>query len=160
MFCCRSKKCAEASVVDGALVISILSGTTPKIWRGDIKHRSSVTFEIDGTVLVMKSAEGGAESIATFAKKAEAEQALAAVSEALTCYGGRHSRGRHHKGGWFRKLLKAVLWLLAIFVLLGVLRAFLLPPAGPEMSSAPQQQAPQSTPLPGVPAPADQLIGK
>ena len=81
------KNTTEAKVTDGALIVSVANENAPKIWRTDITHANTATFELqdrdDGeTALVMRGGDN-TEDVYVFADRALALSALYTVQAAL-----------------------------------------------------------------------------
>lgn len=171
-----SKKNIKAVVADNALVVSFLSADTPRVWRGDMSQFATSTVELaqaDGKFsVVMKRGNGATEEICTYSDKSKAMQALEVMSDALL-HGatGAAAVHTHKKGSWLRTFVKTIVMLAVIFFLLilWASRHAPHPPmdtgsnSGSSSTSSNSNSGGNYTPAPvqdGVPAPADQIIGK
>lgn len=79
---------ANASVVDGKLILSFPEAITPIVWQMDLNDAKSSSFEVtnDGDHFALVTKKQGAqkkESIAPFSTKEQAVAALMATSSAL-----------------------------------------------------------------------------
>lgn len=151
MFMCCKKSC-EAKVANGALVVSFLDADLPKVWRADLSHVASASFELreqQGKFrLVMTRAGADAEEIAVFSDKARAVKTLEKLTRALMS-----SEAGGGKTGFFRKLTKVVFWIIGIFFVLVILSFVVGPkPAGQQMQTPAVKT--------GVPVPFDEAFGK
>ena len=152
------KNTTEAKVTDGALIVSVANENAPKIWRTDITHANTATFELqdrdDGeTALVMRGGDN-TEDVYVFADRALALSALYTVQAAL--FAGDTARNAptaaKKKGSLFFSAIKALLVMGAIFVLLvfGVVKFFPRPAKHPLTPTTSSQSRP---------VPAEQLFG-
>lgn len=90
---------ANASVVDGKLILSFPEALTPIVWQMDLSDAKSSSFEVinDGDNFALVTKKQGAqkkESIAPFPTKAQAIAALMATSSAL-----KNGHGHIHQTG-------------------------------------------------------------
>jgi hypothetical protein len=78
---------AGARVVDGKLILSFPHALTPVVWQMDLTQAKASALEVheqNGTfVLVLKTPRAESTDIAPFEKRAQAVEALMAVSKAL-----------------------------------------------------------------------------
>ena len=147
----------EAKIVDGALVLSIRDGETPRLWRTDMQRVSSFDLATRGaaTALVMKTKDT-TEDVHVFTEKQDALQALEAVSGALFRGAGPSAgaspRENAARGGGsvFGALVKGFLIILACFALFVFIMVKVRTPSYENMPPPGQT---------GVPVPADKLLG-
>lgn len=90
---------ANASVVDGKLILSFPEALTPIVWQMDLSDAKSSSFEVtnDGDNFALVTKKQGAqkkESIAPFPTKEQAIAALMATSSAL-----KNGHGHIHPSG-------------------------------------------------------------
>jgi len=90
---------ANASVVDGKLILSFPEAVTPIVWQMDLSDAKSSSFEVieEGKNFALVTKKQGAqkkESIAPFTTKDEAIAALMATSSAL-----KNGHGHIHPAG-------------------------------------------------------------
>lgn len=89
MFACKQKPVqTNAHVVDGKLILSFPEALTPIVWQIDLSDAKSSSFEVieeDGQFKLVTKKQGAQkkETIAPFADKETAVQALMATSHAL-----------------------------------------------------------------------------
>ncbi len=153
-----SKGNIRAGIVDNALVVSFLAADTPRVWRTDMGQFLTAALEIQDnqgkSSLVMKRSGAPAEDICTFSSdKKSAVEALQVITDTLLQ--GTGTAQPVKSCGWFKKTLKflltAVFVLFLFFVLVNIFGKHTVP--GQSSSRAPAVQT-------GVPAPADEIIGK
>jgi hypothetical protein len=159
----------DARVTGGALVVSVLGSEAPWVWRSDMSRLSVAAFEIreegGACTLVLKTPEG-VEKLHAFNDRSAAVAALNAVTRALFAQQGTAPVGAKPLSFW-GKLLRTVGYLLAAMASLLVLWVF-MHVRSPEQGRLPLMQS-QKMGLtipghpeikPGVPLPADQMLGK
>ncbi len=154
-----SKNSIRAGIVDNALVVSFLSADAPRVWRTDMTQFLNAAIEVQESQgkfsLVMKRSNAAAEEIGTFTDKKSAVEALQVLTD-LLLQGQGSSQPK--KCGWFKKLLKFVLYLAAAFFLFLAFLSFAHHSAG---QGSPGKTPAAQTGVPtGVPTPADNIIGK
>ena len=148
MFNTISKNTTQAKVVDGKLILSCPGALTPVVWQMDLSGAASSAFEVKedtaNNQILLTSRKQGAqkiETIAPFAKKEEAVQALMATSRALENAHGHmtmatetvtttgaaqpqivHAHAPAKKSSW-GKIALALMGIIIIFVLIGMIQS-------------------------------------
>lgn len=148
MFNTICKKATQAKVVDGKLILSCPNALTPVVWQMDLAGASNSAFEVKideaANQAVLTTRKQGAqkvETIAPFAKKEDAVQALMATSRALENAHGHigaysaehaptggaqpqivHTHVPAKKGSW-GKIAVGILGIIIIFVLFGMIQS-------------------------------------
>ncbi len=153
----------EAKVVDKALAVSMANASPPSVWRIDMDRISDASFVLedkDGgkSALCLKYRQGGVvETIALFAARSEAEQALSAISTAI--FNGEGGGGQSRSGGGGRG--RRFVWVVSILL---VILFFLVMSGDPAPEVKPRGTATE-TPAPkkeireGVPLSGDEIFG-
>lgn len=151
---------ADASVVDGKLILSFPGAITPIVWQMDLSKAKASALEIQekngGYALVLKTAKGETTDIAPFDERAKALDGLMAASRALSsAHGhiytptqGSDSATPNAQGAYPKKkskLIPILLSVLGVIVLLWILSAVnYQAPQGYNNASAPSQQSANS----------------
>jgi hypothetical protein len=151
-----SKSNIRAGIADNALVVSFLAAEAPRVWRAEMGQLATAALEVQENQgkfsLVMKRSGAPVEEIGTFTGKKEAVEALQLITEALLQ--GTGITQTEKSGGWFKKLLKFLLTaVIALFLLVALVNIF-----GRHAPSG--QSSYTKAPPAGVPAPADEILGK
>ncbi len=122
-----------------------------RLWRTALDQFPTAAIEVhekQGAFALTMTTSRGAEDIAAFATRREADCALRSIACALA----------HHKSGW-RKLMRWIVILLAIFGFMSLFGG-----SSEKSVRAPDRGASSSVTRPsvkpGVPVPADELFGK
>ena len=148
---------ADASVVDGKLILSFPGAIKPIIWQMDLSKAKASALEIQekngGYVLVLKTVKGETTDIAPFDERAKALDGLMAASRALSSAHGKIHRltdneARGAQSVYPKKksrLVPILLSLFVVFALLWILSAVSYQiPQGYNNASLPSQQSANS----------------
>lgn len=157
----------DARVVDGAMIASFMGAEPPKVWRADMNSLASASFEMqqaDGLFHVVMTSGGNKENIVAFADKEGATHALQALMAAMmtpvgttTVPAGTAAPTAEKKsGGFFKKLLKLVAWLIGLFIIFTLLSMLVMPKLMNVVMRDPGLTKVQQ----GAPIPADELFGE
>ena len=156
----------DARVVDQALVASFMNAEPPKVWRADMKKLTTATLELrsdDGRYRLVMIAQSGEEEVASFTDRDSGTAALQAVMNAMLSPSATSAAvpapQEKKKGGFFRTLLKVVLWVAAIFVAMIVAGGLLLSQKGAQMMSTMEFDR-GGIAREGAPTTADDYFGK
>lgn len=160
----------DARVVDQALVASFMNAEPPKVWRADMAKLTTATLELrseGGAYRLVLIAPSGEEEVARFTERDAGTAALQAVMQAmLTPSASVSSAGAaapapapQKKGGFFRGLIKFVLWLVALFVALVIVGGLLFSQKSGQMLSTMNFEGARGL-TEGQQAPADDYFGK
>lgn len=157
----------DARVVDQALVASFMNAEPPKVWRADMKKLTTATLELrndDGKYRLVMIAQSGEEEVASFTDRDSGTAALQAVMQAMLTPGTSSAATSavatdKKKGGFFRTMLKVVLWMVAIFVAMVVAGGLLFSQkVGENLSTMQLDRA--GIAQEGAPTTADDYFGK
>lgn len=150
----------RVGIAGNALVVSFLTASPPRMWRTDMAQLLTAALEVQDNqgkhTLVMKRSGAAVEEIGTFAIKEDAVKALQLITEALLSGKDASSSAT---AGWFKKslkiLLKVIGGLFVLFITLNILGFILFGRHHTEgnFTKIPTAQT-------GVPAPADEILGK
>lgn len=160
----------DARVVDQALVASFMNAEPPKVWRADMAKLNTATLELRsdaGRFRLVMIAQAGEEDVAVFNSRDDGTAALQAVMQAMlgtapaAAVASAPSAGVAampvKKSGFFKKLFKLVLWLMAIGVTLIILAGLFMGDKTGQLISAIN---PGDAPIvaPGAAMPADEFF--
>lgn len=147
----------RVGIANNALVVSFLTAEAPRVWRTDMGQLLNAALEVQDSqgkhTLVMKRSGAPVEEIGTFFLKEDAIKALQLITDALLM-GKGNSTSSGAASVWLKKslkiLLKIVGVLIALFIVLNIVGAIIFRHGPPVDSNYAK----------GVPAPADQILGK
>lgn len=150
----------RVGIAGNALVASFLTAEAPRVWRTDLGQLLTAALEVQTNqgkyTLVMKRSDAPAEEIATFSTKEEAVKAMQLITDALL---EGNDVSAHKKCGWPKKLLKILMKVIAglcVFIVLLNIIMVLSHKSGSRPDNYTKAPAVQT----GVPAPADEILGK
>lgn len=167
---------SSACVVDGTLIISLPNAIRPVVWRMELGHAKASALEVredsGGTFsLTLKTPRGDVNDIAPFARKAQAIEALMAVSRAMERAHGQinpvaagaanDAKMKTSSGG---KKGKALTSLVAIILLVILISVFIgmgpqpVPIGGGEETATVSSSSGGGGDRPGVPQSADDFL--
>jgi hypothetical protein len=153
-----SRNNMRAGIVDNALIVSFPAADAPRVWRTDMGQFLTAALEIQDHQgkfsLVMKRSGAPVEEIVTFTGKKDAVDALQLITDALLQ--GKEIPQAKKSGGWFKKLMKFILTIVVLLFALATLANIVSKHRTIQMDHAGTPPALQT----GVPAPADDIIGK
>lgn len=158
---------SSARVVDGKLILSFPGAINPVLWQMELNEAKASALEVlpagDAHVLMLRSARGEKLEIAPFATRAEAVDALMAVSRALE---SAHGRIRGSNGGIaalrpanenkHSRWITGIVGMLFVFILFMVWGSLAPQPAKSPSSSA--RVSTSAEPPAGVPLSADDYL--
>lgn len=155
MFGCCSKNTVDARIVNNALVVSLMGGEQPRVWRAEMAHMATASIELleEGGKhkITLKDKEGNTQEVASFKDRREALDALSCITRAMMG-GGEKTR----RSGWLGRIFKGAAFLLALFFAFALYVILFVVPS--PMGPLPQSGAPATKT--GVPVPADELFGQ
>lgn len=156
----------DARVIDQALVASFMNAEPPKVWRADMAKLTTATLELRseaGRFRLVMIAQSGEEDVAVFNSKEDGTAALQAVMHAMlapavTVAGvAAPVATEKKKGGFFRSLLRLLMWFfvifVAVFILFGLTRGQQIGQLGTMMSRGDNNVIQE-----GAPAAADEFF--
>lgn len=165
MFCCFGKKnsksgLVEASVANGALVVTSKHADAPRVWRGTLAFTSTAVLEMqegDGKFrLVMKVAGAPVEEIIALSDRAAVQEAFENIAHVLT---QEHGKAIAAKRSVWRKLAAVIGWLCFLAVTLFLISAALVMFYGPSQQQVMMQMQNGPTPQYVAPAPEENKTG-
>ena len=173
---------SSAKVVDGKLILSLITAKTPVVWQMDLDQAKASALEVKegegenpSFTLALKTPRGSVDTIAEFETKEAAVEGLMAASKALENAQG-HIRAVNEndasavayvppatkKSGW-KKWIVGILVLIFAWLLYSLLLAQIQPQVmnGPSIqtsTSGPAASAPSARESQGVPVSADDFL--
>lgn len=154
----------DARVVDQALIASFMNAEPPKVWRADMAKLTTATLELrseEGRFRLVMISASGEEEVASFNSRDEGTAALQAVMQAMVAPVGAAAVAAAPvppKSGFFAKLLKFFLWLVAIVVTLVIVSGLLFSKRMMQVVSV-VDNAPSAVVREGAPTSADDFFG-
>lgn len=157
----------DARVVDQALVASFMNAEPPKVWRADMNKLTTATLELrseEGRYRLVMISPTGEEDVASFNDRESGTAALQAVMQAMlspasSTVTATPVAAPKKKGGFFRTLLKVILWMVALFVTLVVIGGLLFSQKGAQMITSMDLER-AGVAREGAPTTADDYFGK